>query len=165
MGLSVTSGTSPAARVLAQVETWPGVIRTRADCGVGHALAIEGSQIIHLHHDSTVELRLGRPVIGRMGDALLASGQVTIRPYGGAGGDWVSVSLEARADETLAIALASVAIQTVTAGGAIRGRRSGCSLIGLGRISGVRNAVLVIGNAVGEMVMGARDSGTRLGTG
>jgi hypothetical protein len=165
MGLSATSGISPAARVLAQVETWPGIIRARADCGVGHALAIEGSQIIHPHHDNTVELRLGRPVIARMGDALLASGQVAIRPYGGAGSDWVSVCLEARADETLAIALASVAIQTVTAGGTMRGRRSGCSLVGLGRTAGVRNVVLVIGNAVGDMVMGAKGSRTRLGTG
>jgi hypothetical protein len=165
MGLSVTSGVTPAARVLAQVETWPGIIRARAECGVGHALAIEGSQIIHLHHDNTVELRLGRPVIARMGDALLASGQVAIRPYGGAGSDWVSVCLEARADETLAIALASVAIQAVTADGVMRGHGSGCSLVGLGRTSGVRTMVLVIGNAVGDVVMGAKGSRTRLGTG
>jgi hypothetical protein len=144
--------------MLAQVETWPGIVRTRADCGVGHALAIEGGQIIHLHHDNTVELRLGRPAIARMGDVLLASGQVTIR----SGSDWVSVCLQARADETLAIALASVAIQTATARGAAYGRRSGCSLMGLGRTSGVRNAVLVIGNAVGEVMAGSR---TRLGAG
>jgi hypothetical protein len=165
MGLSVTSGTSPAARVLAQVETWPGILRARADCGVGQALAIEGSQIIHLHHDNTIELRLGRPVIARMGDALLASGQVAIRPYGGAGSDWVGVCLEARADETLAIALASVAIQTVTAKGATTDRRSGCSLVGLRTSSGLRNAVLVIGNTVGDVITGAKGSRTRLGTG
>ncbi|MDN3354341.1 luciferase family protein [Actinomadura sp. DC4] len=153
MELSVTSDVSPAARVLAQVETWPGVVRVRPDCGVGQALAIEGSQIIHLHHDSTVELRLGRPAITRMGEVLLTSGQVTIRPYGGAGSDWVGVRLEARADETLAIALASVAIQTVTATGTRRIRRSGC---GLGRSSpSLRNAVLV-------MVKGSR---TRVGVG
>jgi Family of unknown function (DUF5519) len=156
MGLSVMTGIAPAARVLAQVETWPGIFRSRADCGVGHALAIEGSQIIHLHHDNTVELRLGRPAIARMGDVLLASGQVTIRPYGSDGSDWVSVCLEARADEKLAMALASVAIQTVTAGGTIYGRRSGCSLIGFGRTSGVRTAVLGIGNAVGDMVLGTK---------
>ena len=165
MGQSATSVVSPAARVLAQVETWPGIVRARADCGVGQALAIEGRQIIHLHHDNTVELRLGRPVIARMGEALPASGQVTIRPSGGAGSDWVSVCLEARADETLAIALASVAIQTVMAGGVARGRRSGCGLIGLGRASGVRNAVLLVGNAVGDVLMGAKGSRTRLGAG
>lgn len=165
MGLSVTNGISPASRVLAQVETWPGIIRARAACGIGQALAIEGSQIIHLHHDSTVELCLGRPAIARMGDVLLASGQVAIRPYGDAGSDWVGVHLEARADETLAIALASVAIQTVTAGGPLSGRRSGCSLVAFGRTTGVRNAVLVIGNAVGDVVLGAKSSRTRLGTG
>jgi hypothetical protein len=137
MGLSVTSETSPAARVMAQVETWPGIIRVRADCGVGQALAVEGSQIIHLHHDNTVEVRLGRPVIARMGEALLASEQVAIRPYGHAGSDWVGVCLQVPADERLAMALASVAIQEVT-----DRRSSGCSRIGLGRTSaGVRNSV------------------------
>lgn len=113
-----------------QVAAWPGVSRTRAECGVGQALAIGGRQIAHLHHDATIELRLGRPAIARMGEALVASGQVAVRSSADAGRDWVSVGLHGPGDETLAIALASVAIQSVGAG---RPESSGCALDGPAR--------------------------------
>jgi hypothetical protein len=114
-----------------QVAAWPGVSRIRADCGVGQALAIGGRQIAHLHHDTTIELWLGRPAIARMGEALMASGQVAVRSSADAGRDWVSVGLHVPGDETLAIALASVAIQAVGAGE--RHEPAGCALADRGR--------------------------------
>jgi Family of unknown function (DUF5519) len=113
---------------MSQVETWPGIVRAKADCGVGRALAVNGRQIAHVHHGDTIELRLGRPAIVRMDAALAASGQVTIRPEDGAGRDWVTIRLHVPGDETLALTLASVAIQAVAEPPPAGRRAAGCSL-------------------------------------
>jgi hypothetical protein len=104
--------TSYAGRIADRLETWSGVSKVRADCGVGVALQASGNQIVHLHTDSEAELRLTRPVVERLGDTLTASGQVAIRP----GGEWVVVRLDTDSDVALVISLASVAIKANTTG-------------------------------------------------
>jgi luciferase-like monooxygenase len=132
MRLLAKSADSPAMRVMSQVETWPEIVRSRADCGVGRALAVSGRQIAHVHHGHAIELRLGRPAIVRMDAALASSGQVTIRPDDGAGRDWVTVSLHTPGDEAVALSLASAAIHAaLVAEPPVTGDRSaGCSLAG-----------------------------------
>jgi luciferase-like monooxygenase len=138
MRLPSTGEDSPAMRVMSRLATWPEIVCTRADCGVGQAVAVGGTQIAHLHHANTIELRLGRPAIARMGKTLVASGQVAIRSETGAGKDWVVVPLQAPSDENLAIALASLAIRAVSdlSPQGRDQRSSGCRLTGRGRISG-----------------------------
>lgn len=132
MRLLAKSDHSSAMRVMSQIETWPGIVRTRAHCGVGRALAVDGTQIAHVHHGNTIDLRLGRPAIVRMDAALASSGQVTIRPDDAAGRDWVTICLHVPGDETLALTLASVAIHAVlvTEQPAAGGRPAGCGLAG-----------------------------------
>jgi hypothetical protein len=114
---------------MSQVETWPGVVRAKAHCGIGRALAVDGRQIAHIHHGNTIELRLGRSAIIRMDAALAASGQVTIRPDDGAGRDWVAICLQVPGDERLALTLASVAIHAaLVTERTADGRLSGCGL-------------------------------------
>ncbi len=178
MGMPVMSEPSPAARLLSQVETWPGVSRARAECGVGHALAVRGTQILHVHSESAVELRLGRPAIDRMGEVLAHSGQAEIRSSGDHGEDWVGIRLYVAADEALAVALASVAIQSVEgtrgpmpivmgacalAGGRRRtARRAGRSPATGGHL---RGRLAAAGHLVGGTVGGVVGSCLRLGRG
>ncbi|GLY78912.1 luciferase family protein [Actinoallomurus iriomotensis] len=101
---------SLAGRLTAQLDAWPAVRAGRAGCGVGTGFSpaqrVE-AQIVHLHGGDEAELHLTRPVIARLGDALLKSGRVAVTP----GGDWVRVRLDTESDVALVMSLASVALQ------------------------------------------------------
>ncbi len=109
---------SLAGRLTTQLDTWPAVRADRAECGVGTGFSAgasrPGTQIVHLHGGDEVELYLTRPVVARLGDALLSSGRVFLTP----GGGWVRVRLDTESDVSLVMSLASVAIQTQLVGGA-----------------------------------------------
>jgi hypothetical protein len=74
---------------------------------VGTAFATAGRQFLHLHSDDSAELRLTRPVVGRLGAVLSSSGRVAIQP----GGEWITVRLDTGSDVGLVVSLASVAIK------------------------------------------------------
>jgi hypothetical protein len=98
-------------RVITQAITWPAVSVCRADCGMGVGLRVDTRQIVHLHAGGEAQVRLTRPVISRMEEALLHSGRVRVEPSQ----DWVCVRLDSDADVALLLSLVSVAIKA-TAG-------------------------------------------------
>nr|WP_307797195.1 luciferase family protein [Actinomadura barringtoniae] len=102
---------SLAGRIVDRLNSWPGVAKVRADCGMGVALTAGGSQIMHLHTDDEAELRLSRPVIERLGGVLTESGRVRIKPDS----EWIAVRLDTDSDMALVVSLASVAIKASTA--------------------------------------------------
>jgi hypothetical protein len=110
--------TSYAGRIADRLEAWPGVTKLRADCGIGLALQVGGNQFVHFHTDDEAELRLTRPVLERLGEALAASGRVAVRP----GGEWVAVRLDTDSDMALVVSLASVAIKANTTTGHVASR-------------------------------------------
>jgi hypothetical protein len=108
------SGTREASltdRVIAEVTTWPAVNATRAECGNGVALSVDSRQIVHLHDPGPAHVRLTRPVIFRMAEALRASGQVELDAALDAEHDWVSLRLNSDGDAALLVSLVSVAIK------------------------------------------------------
>jgi hypothetical protein len=98
-------------RVIAQVTSWPSVSTGRAECGMGVELTVNTRQIVHLHAQGGAQVRLTRPVIRRMEDALLHSGRVEMEPSE----DWVSVQLDSESDVALLLSLVSVAIKATAA--------------------------------------------------
>jgi hypothetical protein len=94
-------------RVIAQVTAWPAVSASRATCGRGVALSVNSHQIVHLHDPTPAQVRLTRPVIQRMAEALQASGRVEMAPED----DWVSLTLDSDGDVALLVSLVSVAIK------------------------------------------------------
>ena|SRR5690349_8832488 len=94
-------------RVIAEVTTWPAVSASRATCGRGIALSVNSHQIVHLHDPTPAQVRLTRPVIQRMAEALRDSGRVEMEP----GADWVSLHLHSDGDVALLVSLVSVAIK------------------------------------------------------
>ncbi len=94
-------------RVIAQVTAWPMVSASRAACGNGVALSVNSQQIVHLHDPTPAQVRLTRPVIQRMAEALRASGRVEMEP----GAEWVSLNLDSDGDVALLLSLVSVAIK------------------------------------------------------
>jgi hypothetical protein len=105
--MGVTREGSYIDRVIAQVTAWPSVSASRADCGMGVGLSVNTHQIVHLHTPGGAHVRLTRPVILRMEDALLHSGRVEVEPSE----DWVSVRLDSDSDVALLVSLVSVAIK------------------------------------------------------
>lgn len=110
--VSATREASLSDRVVTEVTSWPAVSATRADCGSGIGLSAGSHQIVHLHEPGRAQVRLTRPVIQRMEDALLESGQVQLEELG----DWVSVRLDSDSDAALLVSLVSVAIKANAAG-------------------------------------------------
>jgi Family of unknown function (DUF5519) len=110
--VSATREASLVDRVVTEVTSWPAVNASRADCGRGIGLSAGSHQIVHLHETGRVQVRLTRPVIQRMEDALLESGQVDLEERG----DWVSVRLASDSDAALLVSLVSVAIKANGAG-------------------------------------------------
>jgi hypothetical protein len=100
-----------SGRLTRQLDAWPAVRAGQAECGLGTGFSTTahraGTQIVHLHGGDEAQVYLTRPVIARLGDALLESGRVTVSE----GGDWVRVRLDTESDVALAMSLASVAIQ------------------------------------------------------
>jgi len=109
--VGATREASLTDRVIAQVTAWPALSAGRATCGRGVALSVDSRQIVHLHDLSPAHVRLTRPVIKRMADALHASGRVEMEP----GTDWVSMRLDSEGDVALLLSLVSVAIKAHTA--------------------------------------------------
>jgi hypothetical protein len=109
--VSATREASLADKVITEVTAWPAVSVTRADCGNGIGLTAGAHQIVHLHESERAQVRLTRPVIERMEDALADSGQVQLD----GGGDWVSVRLAGDTDAALLVSLVSVAIKACAA--------------------------------------------------
>lgn len=101
------AGRSFAGRVIALLSAWPGVRTAPADCGVGVGVRTLAGQILHLHHESYADLRLTRPVIDRMHEALEHSRRVFVVPDD----DWIGIRLETPSDVGLLIPLVSVAIK------------------------------------------------------
>ncbi|GAA3984299.1 hypothetical protein GCM10023085_78050 [Actinomadura viridis] len=122
MAADGSGATSPAGLVADRLDAWPGISKVRADCGVGLALAAEGIQIIHLHSGDEAELRLTRPVVDRLGEALAGSGRVTVHPDG----DWITVRLDTDSDVALVVSLASVAIKAGAGDAAAPRSRTPC---------------------------------------
>jgi hypothetical protein len=101
------AGGSYAGRVTALLNAWPGVRTEPADCGVGVGVSTPAGQILHFHDVSYADLRLTRPAIDRMHEALAHSGRVFIVP----GDDWIGMRLETPSDVALLVTLVSVAIK------------------------------------------------------
>jgi Family of unknown function (DUF5519) len=99
-----------SGRLTRQLDAWPAVRAGQAECGLGTGFSTAhraGTQIVHLHGGDEAQVYLTRPVIARLGDALLESGRVMVSE----GGDWVRVRLDTESDVALTMSLASVAIQ------------------------------------------------------
>jgi hypothetical protein len=64
-------------------------------------------QILHFHDESYAVLRLTRPVIDRMHEALAHSRRIFMVP----GDDWIGIRLETPSDVALLVTLVSVAIK------------------------------------------------------
>lgn len=107
VSVTTISGSSYAGRVIALLGAWPGVRTASADCGVGVGVYTQAGQVLHFHDESYADLRLTRPVIGRMHDVLAHSGRIFMVP----GDDWVGIRLETFSDVTLLVTLVSVAIK------------------------------------------------------
>jgi hypothetical protein len=104
------AGGSYAGRVIALLSAWPAVRADRADCGVGIGLGTQAGQILHFHDESYADLRLTRPVIGRMHEVLAESGRVLMVPDD----DWIGMPLETSSDAALLVTLVSLAIKANT---------------------------------------------------
>ncbi|MCW2889474.1 MAG: hypothetical protein QOE54_435 [Streptosporangiaceae bacterium] len=109
--MGLTREGSYTDRVIAQVTSWSSVSAGRAECGMGVGLSVNTRQIVHLHSQGGAHVRLTRPVILRMEDALLHSGRVEMEPSE----DWVSVRLDSDSDVALLLSLVSVAIKATAA--------------------------------------------------
>lgn len=107
MGMTAIRGSSYSGRVLSRLGAWPALRTGRAQCGVGVGISAGTRQVLHLHSADEADLRLTRPVIDRLRDAIEESGRVRAD----AEGDWVSVRLESERDVDLLLSLLSVAIQ------------------------------------------------------
>ncbi|MEW2355622.1 luciferase family protein [Spirillospora sp. NPDC029432] len=138
MAADGSGATSNDVRIADRLARWPGVSRERAECGTGTALAAGGVQIVHLHGGAVAELRLTRPVIGRLGEVLADSGRVAFIP----GGEWVAVRLDTDSDLAMVASLASVAIKAGSAPGAVPRPGAPCSAAA-GGIAPDRLAALV----------------------
>jgi hypothetical protein len=101
------AGSSSAGRVIALLSAWPGVRTAPADCGVGVGVGPLTGQILHFHDESYADLRLTRPVIDRMHEALAHSRRIFMVP----GDDWIGIRLETASDVALLVTLVSVAIK------------------------------------------------------
>ncbi len=101
------AGSSYAGRVIALLSAWPGLQPGQADCGVGVGVRTPAGQILHFHDESYADLRLTRPVIDRMRQALDQCGRVFLVP----GDDWIGMRLETPSDVALLVPLVSVAIK------------------------------------------------------
>jgi hypothetical protein len=64
-------------------------------------------QILHFHDEAYADLRLTRPVIDRMREALAHSRRIFMVP----GDDWIGIRLETPSDVALLVTLVSVAIK------------------------------------------------------
>lgn len=107
MAAKESGASSFADRLVNRLSTWPAVSVAPADCGIGLGLRVGPRQVLHLHSADEAELLLTRPVVERLGDALVKSGRVAVQPAG----DWVRVALNTDSDVALALSLASVAIK------------------------------------------------------
>ncbi|HEU5159687.1 MAG TPA: luciferase family protein [Streptosporangiaceae bacterium] len=107
MSATKIAGGSSAGRVIAMLNGWPGVRTAPADCGVGVGVGTLAGQVLHFHDESYADLRLTRPVIGRMHEALARSGRFFMVP----GDDWIGMRLETAGDISLLVTLVSVAIK------------------------------------------------------
>jgi Luciferase len=105
------AGSSSAGRVIALLGAWPGVRTAPADCGVGVGVGVGvgtlAGQILHFHDESYADLRLTRPVVNRMHEALAHSRRIFMVP----GDDWIGIRLETAGDIALLVPLVSVAIK------------------------------------------------------
>jgi hypothetical protein len=101
------AGSSSAGRVIASLSAWPGVRTAPADCGVGVGVGTLAGQVLHFHDESYADLRLTRPVLDRMHEALAHSGRIFMVP----GDDWIGIRLETASDVALLVPLVSVAIK------------------------------------------------------
>jgi hypothetical protein len=106
MSATKIASTSRAGHALAQLNAWPSVEADRADCGVGVGVGTRAGQILHFHDGDHADLRLTRPVIGRLRDALAQSG-IDVA----ADDDWIGMRLETPSDTVLLFMLVSVAIK------------------------------------------------------
>lgn len=104
------AGASHAGHALAQLSAWPSVEAHRADCGVGIGVGTRAGQVLHLHDENHVSLRLTRPVIDRLRSVLTESGIDAVPDD-----DWVTMRLETPTDTRLLVMLVSVAIKANSA--------------------------------------------------
>ena len=97
-----------AARALAQLATWPDLMKAEPSCGTGQALTSRHGEIAHFHSDRDVDLHLTDRAIRRLaGDLRRFAAAVRVVP----GSQWVTVRLDASADVDLLMTLVSVALQ------------------------------------------------------
>lgn len=96
-----------AERALERLLLWPDLLAGQPSCGTGQALLSVHGEIVHIHSDHDVDLRLTGRAIKRFATDLAGSTAIRVVP----GSGWVTVHLDCDTDVDLLMSLVSMALK------------------------------------------------------